>query len=111
MRTSSSDHSQTDRGSGLDRRRFLGLVGAGGVGVAGLSVALPGLAWAETLEAVTLGERINKLAVAAHGDSSHIGGRGRSSCARSAASSAANCSSAWRRRTAVVGASGAAVGA
>lgn len=67
MRTSSSDHPQTGRGGGLDRRRFLGLVGAGGVGVAGLSLALPGLAWAETIDAITLGERLNKLAVADHG--------------------------------------------
>lgn len=69
MRTSSSDHTQTGRGGGLDRRRFLGLVGAGGVGVAGLSLGLPGLAWAETIDAITLGERLNQLAVAYHGTS------------------------------------------
>ena len=66
MRTSSSDHSQDAR-TGVGRRRFLGLVGAGGLGVAGLSVGLPGLAWAETIDAITLGERLNKLAVADHG--------------------------------------------
>jgi hypothetical protein len=67
MRTSSSRPSHDDRGGGLDRRRFLGLVGAGGVGVAGLSAfALPGLAWAETIDAITLGERLNKLALDFH---------------------------------------------
>lgn len=68
MRTSTSSPSPDDRGSGLDRRRFLGLAGAGGVVVAGLSLALPGLAWAETIDAITLGERLNRLAVAFHGD-------------------------------------------
>ena len=65
MRTSASHPSHDDRGRGLDRRRFLGLVGAGGVGVAGLSgFALPGLAWAETLDAISLGDKINALVVA-----------------------------------------------
>ena len=66
---SSTSSARDDRRSGLDRRRFLGLVGAGGVGVAGLSFALPALAWGETIDAITLGERLNKLAVASHGDS------------------------------------------
>lgn len=68
MHTSASRPTHDDRGGGLDRRRFLGLVGAGGVGVAGLSFALPGLAWAETIDAITLGERLNQLAVDFHGD-------------------------------------------
>ena len=66
---SSASSARDDRRSGLDRRRFLGLMGAGGVGVAGLSLALPGLAWAETIDAITLGERLNQLAVASHGSS------------------------------------------
>jgi hypothetical protein len=65
MRSSDSRPSRDERAGGLDRRRFLSLVGVGGAGVAGLSAfALPGLAWAETIDAITLGERMNRLVVA-----------------------------------------------
>src|ERR1700712_4574082 len=55
---------------GVDRRQFLQLLGAGGAGVAAVSVlGLPGIAWAETMDAVTLGDKINQLAIAYHGSS------------------------------------------
>jgi hypothetical protein len=55
---------------GMNRRQFLKLVGVSGAGVAGLSVlGTPGLAWAETMDAITLGDRINQLAIAYHGSS------------------------------------------
>ena len=54
---------------GVDRRRFLQLLGVGGAGVAGLTVLNPGVAWAETMDAITLGDRINQLAIAYHGSS------------------------------------------
>jgi len=54
----------------VDRRRFLQLLGVGGAGVAGLAVlSRPGLAWAETMDAITLGDKINQLAIASHGSS------------------------------------------
>ncbi|MBV9821697.1 MAG: twin-arginine translocation signal domain-containing protein, partial [Actinobacteria bacterium] len=53
---------------GMDRRRFLQLLGVGGAGVAG-ALSLPSLAWAETMDAITLGDRINQLGVAYHGSS------------------------------------------
>lgn len=67
MRTSDSPRSprspeDRDAGRSLDRRRFLGLVGAGGVGVAGLSAfGMTGVAWAETIDAVSLGDKMNAL--------------------------------------------------
>ena len=55
---------------GMGRRRFLQLLGVSGAGVAGLGVLnLPGVAWAETMDAITLGDRINQLGVAYHGSS------------------------------------------
>jgi hypothetical protein len=55
---------------GVDRRSFLKFLGVGSAGVAGLGVlSLPGLAWAETMDAITLGDRINQLGVAYHGSS------------------------------------------
>jgi hypothetical protein len=55
---------------GVDRRRFLQLLGVGGAGVAGLSLLnRPGVAWAETMDAISLGDRINQLAIAYHGSS------------------------------------------
>lgn len=55
---------------GMDRRRFLQLLGMGGAGAAGLTALnLPGTAWAETMDAITLGDRINQLGVAYHGSS------------------------------------------
>lgn len=54
----------------MDRRRFLQLLGVGGAGVAGLSVlGTSGIALAETMDAITLGDRINQLGVAYHGSS------------------------------------------
>lgn len=65
MRTSTSRPAHDDDGRGLDRRRFLRLVGAGGAGAAGLSAfGLTGVAWAETMDAITLGDRMNTLVVA-----------------------------------------------
>jgi hypothetical protein len=54
---------------GMDRRRFLRLLGVGGAGVAGLSVlGSSNAAWAAT-DAITLGNKINELAIADHGSS------------------------------------------
>ncbi|MEO6703986.1 MAG: twin-arginine translocation signal domain-containing protein [Jatrophihabitantaceae bacterium] len=54
----------------VDRRRFLQLLGAGGAGIAGLSVFGPSdSAWAATMDAISLGDRINQLAIAYHGSS------------------------------------------
>lgn len=54
----------------MDRRQFLKLSGAG---LGALTLAsLTGLtdqAWAETMDAITLGDRINQLAIAYHGSS------------------------------------------
>jgi hypothetical protein len=55
---------------GVARRHFLQLLGVGGAGMAGLGVLnLPSVAWAETMDAITLGDRINQLAIAYHGSS------------------------------------------
>lgn len=71
MRSPREDQPGADRPrDGMDRRRFLQLMGVGGAGVAGLTAfGLPGTAWAETMDAITLGDRINQLALAYHGSS------------------------------------------
>src|ERR1700712_4225759 len=67
---SSRDVTLSGDAQGVDRRRFLQLLGVGGAGVAGLRVlGLGGSAWAETMDAITLGDKINQLAIAYHGSS------------------------------------------
>jgi|GEM_PF-2672803 len=59
-----------DDARGMDRRHFLRLLGVGGAGLAGLGVLnLGGVARAETMDAITLGDRINQLGIAYHGSS------------------------------------------
>ena len=66
----SSRPDSADTSRGMNRRHFLQMLGVGGAGVAGLGVlGLPGVAWAETMDAITLGDKINSLAIAYHGSS------------------------------------------
>ncbi|HEX2904900.1 MAG TPA: twin-arginine translocation signal domain-containing protein [Jatrophihabitans sp.] len=56
------------RPAGMERRQFLRLAGAAGAGLLGASTLVrPTQAWAETMDAITLGDRINQLALAYHG--------------------------------------------